>query len=124
MDNSDLLQEIKDAAYEVRKELAPGYLESVYQNALIYELQLRGILAEKEVPIPVFQKKHLVGDFRADIFVDKRVIIELKANRDISPANEAQLVNYLVATGIDDGYIINYGGDKYRIIHKTRIYNP
>ncbi len=124
MDNSDLLQEIKDAAYEVRKELAPGYLESVYQNALIYELQLRGILAEKEVPIPVFYKKHLVGDFRADIFVDKRVIIELKANRDISPANEAQLVNYLVATGIDDGYIINYGGDKYRIIHKTRIYNP
>lgn len=119
-----LLQTIKDAAFEVRRNLAPGYLESVYQNALLVELQLRGLRAQKEVGIAVDYKGVAVGEFRADILVENSVIIELKAVRELNPIHEMQLVNYLVATGIDHGYLINYGGENYRIIHKTRIYTP
>ncbi len=122
MEITEVLQLIRDAAYEVRLHLAPGFLESVYRNALILELRQRGLEAETEISIPVAYKNHIVGDFRADILVNKSVIIELKAIREINPIHEAQLVNYLVATGIDYGYLINYGGDKYRIIRKTRLW--
>lgn len=124
METKYLLKVIKDAAFEVRLNLAPGYLESVYQNALIVELRSRGVYAEKEVAIPVWYKGEQVGDFRADILVDKRIILELKAVRELNPIHEAQLVNYLVATRLDYGYLINYGGEKFRIALKTREYNP
>lgn len=123
MEVSQIMQIIKDAAYEVRLHLTPGFLESVYQNALILELLQRGLKAEKEVAVPVTYKNQVVGDFRADILVNDAIIIELKAVRELSPMHEAQLVNYLVATGFDYGYLINYGGDKYRIIRKTRVFN-
>lgn len=121
MDISEVLRVIREAAYEVRLNLAAGYLESVYRNALIQELGLRGLPCDKEVPIPVLYKGHVVGNFRADILVDKSVILELKATRDVGIIHETQLVNYLVATGIDHGFLINYGGDKFRIIHRTRL---
>jgi len=124
MNDNELLHIIKDAAYEVRLALDPGYLESVYQNALIVELRSRGLFVEKEAPVEVRYKGTVVGDFRADILVEKRIIIELKAVREINPAHEAQLVNYLNATGLDYGYLINYGGEKYRIALKSRIYQP
>lgn len=123
MEVSQIMQIIKDAAYEVRLHLTPGFLESVYQNSLILELRQRGLKAEKEVAVPVTYKNQVVGDFRADILVNDAIIIELKAVRELSPMHEAQLVNYLVATGLDYGYLINYGGDKYRIIRKTRVFN-
>ena len=124
METTYLLKIIKDAAYEVRLNLGYGYLESVYQNALMIELRNRGIYAEKEVAIPVWYKGEQVGDFRADILVEKSIILELKAVRELNPIHEAHLVNYLVATGLDYGYLINYGGDKFRIALKTRIYRP
>lgn len=124
METTYLLKIIKDAAYEVRLNLGYGYLESVYQNALMIELRNRGIYAGKEVAIPVWYKGEQVGDFRADILVEKSIILELKAVRELNPIHEAQLVNYLVATGLDYGYLINYGGDKFRIALKTRIYRP
>ena len=124
METTYLLKIIKDAAYEVRLNLGYGYLESVYQNALMIELRNRGIYAEKEVAIPVWYKGEQGGDFRADILVEKSIILELKAVRELNPIHEAQLVNYLVATGLDYGYLINYGGDKFRIALKTRIYRP
>lgn len=123
MSDKELLLIIKDAAYQVRLHLAPGYLESVYQNALLVELNLRGLLAEKEAPIEVRYKDVVVGDFRADILVEKRIIIELKAVSEIHPVHEAQLVNYLNATGLDHGVLINYGGEKYSFRVKDRIYN-
>lgn len=123
MEVSQIMQIIKDAAYEVRLHLTPGFLESVYQNSLILELRQRGLKAEKEVAVPETYKNQVVGDFRADILVNDAIIIELKAVRELSPMHEAQLVNYLVATGLDYGYLINYGGDKYRIIRKTRVFN-
>ena len=124
METKYLLQVIKEATFEVRVNLGPGYLESVYQNALMIELRDRGIFAEKEIAIPVNYKGEPVGDFRADILVDRKVIIELKAVREISPLHEAQLVNYLEATGLDYGYLINYSGDKFRIALKSRVYIP
>lgn len=124
MDIEKLLKTIQDAAYEVRVNLCSGYLESVYQNALVTELELRGIKAEKEVYIPVFYKGKCVGEFRADLLVDNKVIVELKAVCELLPVHEVQLVNYLVATGIDYGILINFGGEKFRAIRKSRIYNP
>ncbi len=124
MDTNKLLEIIKEAAYEVRLNLAPGFLESVYQKALLVELRSRGIYAEGEVPIAVTYKGNVVGDFRADILVEKSVILELKSVRELTPIHEAQLVNYLNATGKDYGYLINYGGEKFRIALKSRIYKP
>lgn len=124
MTDHELLSIIKDAAYQVRLAFAPGYLESVYQNALLIELKQRGIFVEKEAPIKVYYKGVEVGDFRADILVEKRIILELKSVREIHPIHEAQLVNYLIATGLDYGYLINYGGEKFRISLKSRIYQP
>ena len=122
METKYLLSAIKEAAFEVRLNLGPGYLESVYQNALMIELRSRGIYAEKESVIPVWYKGEQVGDFRADILVEKAIILELKAVRELNPVHEAQLVNYLVATGLNYGYLINYGGDKFRIALKSREY--
>ena len=121
MSVEELIDIIRDASFEVRKTLQPGFVESVYQNALLFELELRGIKAKKEVYIPVFYKNRVVGDFRADILVDNRIIIETKAVSEHSPVHDLQLVNYLTATGIDDGLVINYG-NKYCFRHKTRIY--
>lgn len=69
-------------------------------------------------------KGEQVGDFRADLLVEGSVILELKAVRELNPMHEAQLVNYLVATGLDYGYLINYGGEKFRIALKYREYTP
>ncbi|MCM1141138.1 MAG: GxxExxY protein [Muribaculum sp.] len=123
MTDKELLMIIKEAAYQVRLLLAPGYLESVYQNALVVELRQRGIFVEKEASIEVRYKGVVVGDFRADILVEKRIIIELKAVSEIHPVHEAQLVNYLNATCLDHGVLINYGGAKYAFRVKDRIYN-
>ncbi len=112
MDIEQLISAVISAAYEVRITLGTGFLESVYQNALMTELESRGIKTEKETPLAVKYKGHIVGDFRCDILVDNRIIIELKAVGLLLPAHEAQLVNYLTATGIDHGLLINFGGVK------------
>ena len=80
--------------------------------------------ADIEYPIKVYYKNIVVGEFRADIFVEDSVIIELKTCAQLMPAHEAQLVNYLKATGIDYGYLINYGSEKFQIRMKTREYEP
>ncbi|MBD5359826.1 MAG: GxxExxY protein [Muribaculaceae bacterium] len=121
MDTKQLIEEIYAAAYEVRQHLYAGYLESVYQNALIIELRNRGFMVAAEVPITVQYKGHTVGTFRADIIVNNEVILELKSVRELQPIHEAQLVNYLLATGINHGVVINYG-DNYAFRYKTRDY--
>ena len=121
MDTKQLIEEIYAAAYEVRQHLYAGYLESVYQNALIIELRNRGFMVAAEVPITVQYKGQTVGTFRADIIVNNEVILELKSVRELQPIHEAQLVNYLLATGINHGVVINYG-DNYAFRYKTRDY--
>ena len=121
-DDNELIQKINQAAYEVRLHLAPGYLEAVYRNALVMELRAIGLLALPEAPLKVYYKGRIVGEYVADIIVENRIILELKAVREITPAHEAQLVNYLHAIGLQYGVLINYGGDRFVFHKKTKDY--
>ncbi len=105
----DLTGTIIGAAYTVHNDLGFGFLEKVYQNALFIELTNLGLKVEKERPIKVKYKDQIVGDFIADIVVEDKVILELKAVKQLSEIHEAQLVNYLKATGIEIGLLINFG---------------
>jgi len=109
MRHADLTGKIIECAYKVHGTLGFGFLESVYQNALLIELQKAGLSAEKETPVNVTYDGQIVGDYLADIIVDGKVILELKAVKELHPAHEAQLVNYLKATGIEIGLLINFG---------------
>lgn len=124
MEEEKLIKTIIQCCYNVRGILCSGYLESVYKKALKYELSLYGLSSIEEYPIKVLYKEQMVGDFRADLLVENRVIIELKAVEFIHPTHEVQLVNYLTATGIDNGLLVNFGGEKLEIKRKYRIYRP
>lgn len=119
MNDEELIQKIYDASFEVRNNLSAGYFESVYQNALVYELRNRGINVISEALIPVYYKGILVGNYKADILVENRIIIELKACANLTAQHEAQLVNYLTATKINIGLLINFG-DRYCFHRKVR----
>ena len=97
------------AFYDVYHELGYGFLENVYQNALYKELLRSGLKCEPQKKIEVYYKGEVVGLYYADILVEGVVILELKAVEDITPGHEAQLMNYLKATGIEVGLILNFG---------------
>ncbi len=120
MDCQHLIQQIRECAYKVRLALSPGYLESVYQNALIIELREAGLIAEKEKRLTIEYHGEIIGDFRADIVVENSIILELKAVSELHPIHEQQLVNYLKVTKLDCGVLINYGGEKFRFLPKYR----
>ena len=122
LDDENLIEEIIGATYEVRKRLAQGYLESTYENALIVELQMRGLFVENQVSMEVDYKGVVVGVFKADLLVEKRVIIEIKAVSQLNKIHELQLVNYLTTTHIDHGILVNFGGDKFEVKRKYREY--
>jgi GxxExxY protein len=100
------------AAFEVHKHLGYGYLEKVYQRAMQVELLSRGLKAEMEHAIQVYYKGVVVGDYAADLFVDGRVIVELKVAPEYCPAHEAQLLNELVSTRVSVGLLINFGRER------------
>jgi GxxExxY protein len=108
----------------VHRALGPGFLESVYQNALAYELRKSGIGVECERKIQVSYEGFVVGDFCADMLVQDTVLIENKALNALTPAHEAQLVNYLAATGIECGLLINFGSSRLEFKRKNRTYRP
>lgn len=121
METELLLKEIVDACYCVHATLHQGFYESVYQRALIHELALRGIDADMERHIPVYYKGITVGTFKADIIVDSKVIVELKTVADLGLEHELQLVNYLEATGLETGLLVNFGSKQVQIRRKYRI---
>ena len=100
---------IIDAVYTVHNTLRFGFLEKVYQNALVIELAKRGIKTDTEKAIKVFYEGQVVGDYVSDMVVDDKVILELKAVKELNDIHEVQLVNYLKATGIEVGLLINFG---------------
>jgi len=104
-----LTERIIGCAYAVHNALGPGFLEKVYENALRIELEEEGLAVEQQHPVPVRYRGRVVGDFYADLMVETRVIVELKAVVNLAKEHEVQLVNYLTATGIDDGLLINFG---------------
>lgn len=127
MEIESLVKTVIQCAYDVRTHLAAGFLENVYQKALIIELKEKGIHADTETPINVYYKNEIVGEFRADIIVEGKIIIELKAVQHLLPIHETQLVNYLTATNTDHGLLINFGGERIEIKNENseniNIYN-
>jgi GxxExxY protein len=95
--------------YQVYNELGFGFLERVYQNAMFYELKTQGFSCEAERPIKVYYKNVLVGEYRADIIIENSVILELKANEFLFYENELQLINYLKASEMEVGLLLNFG---------------
>jgi len=108
MDLRELTYQINGAIYEVNRVLGGGFLEKVYENALLFELKKRGLKAESQVPITVRYKGEIVGDYLADIIVEGQVILETKAIESLSRIHEAQLLNYLRATGVAIGLLVNF----------------
>ena len=117
-----LITEIIECAKRIRRQLGPGFLEKVYKNAMVVELRKLKLNFETEKLIQVLYDGIVVGEYRTDIIVDGKLILELKATQDLSIANEVQLVNYLTSTQIDDGLLINFGSDKLQFKRKYRIY--
>ena len=120
MEDEDLTGKIIACAYTVHNSLGSGFLESVYQKALAIELAEQGLSGVMEKKVPVYYERNLVGDFRADLIVEDRVIVEIKAVDKLVPAHEVQLVNYLVATNTPIGLLINFGNQSVEIKRKYR----
>ena len=117
-----LITEVIECAKRIRRQLGPGFLEKVYKNAMVVELRKLKLNFETEKLIQVLYDGIVVGEYRTDIIVEGKLILELKATQDLSIANEVQLVNYLTSTQIDDGLLINFGADKLQFKRKYRIY--
>jgi GxxExxY protein len=96
----ELSYAVTGAAMEVHRELGPGFLEAVYQQAMVYELNQRNIPFEAQKALPVYYKGELVGEYKADIVVDGKIILELKSVSALNSAHEAQALHYLAATGL------------------------
>ena len=110
--HGEITHAIIGAAFEVYKVLGYGFLEKVYENALIEELRRRGLSVERQYGIDVYYKGVLVGQYIADVFVAGKVIVEIKTEKEYNPRHEAQLLNYLKATGIKVGLLLNFGAKK------------
>ncbi|HZR64936.1 MAG TPA: GxxExxY protein [Terriglobales bacterium] len=104
----DLTEKLIGIFFGIYNELGYGFLESVYEQAFAVSLAEHGIFFQKQFALPVFFHGHQIGDFRADLFVDGKVIVELKAGRAMEPSWEKQLLNYLRATEIEVGMLFNF----------------
>ena len=117
-----LIQKVIGASYAVHNQLGAGFLEKVYEKALAIELKKLGIDFETQFPIDVYYEEVKIGDYYADLYVDNRLIVELKAVETLSVAHEKQLINYLSATKKDDGLLINFGSGSVQVKRKFRTY--
>jgi GxxExxY protein len=120
----ELTHAIIGCAMEVHQVLGPGFAESVYQNSLALELAAKNIQFEQYTKLKVSYKNRHVGDFEADMKVENRVFLELKALSTLLPQHEAQLVNYLRATAIETGLLLNFGHQTLQVKRKFAHYRP
>jgi len=118
--HQELTQKIIGAAFEVHRELGPGFLEKVYETALAREMETRGLPARPQAEITVHYKGQPVGVYYADILVDGKVICEIKATETLASAHEAQLLHYLKATGIQVGLLLNFGSQRVQVKRLVR----
>jgi GxxExxY protein len=121
LEHETLSHRIIQAAYAVHSTLGSGFLEKVYHNAMVIELREAGIRFQSELPITVVYKGFEIGSFFADMLVENRMILEFKAVENLTRGHEVQLVNYLAATGIDNGLLINFGSS-VQVKRKFRVY--
>jgi GxxExxY protein len=123
MKNEALTEKIIGCAFKVHNALGPGFLEKVYENGLRIELERLGFTVKQQEPINVNYEGQVVGEYYADLWVDECVVIEVKAALTIVKQYEVQLVNYLAATGIDCGLLLNFG-PSVQVKRKFREYKP
>jgi GxxExxY protein len=123
MQDEDLTRTIMGCAYKVHNTLGPGFFEKVYENALRIELEKQGLEVKQQEPINVTYEGQVVGEYYADLWVDERVVIELKAAHSLFKRHEVQLVNYLSATGTESGLLLNFG-PSVEVKRKFREYKP
>lgn len=110
--HEDVTEQIIGAAFEVHRVLGYGFLEKVYQNAMVVELELRGLRATSEPDLAVNYKGSCIGKYRGDLLVNDCVIVESKASKTYQREDEAQLLNELKATNLEVGLLINFGRSK------------
>jgi GxxExxY protein len=116
--HSELTDKIIGCAYDVYNQLGFGFMEKVYENAMMIKLPQKGLEVVQQAPINVYFEDNLVGEYFADILVNSTVILEFKAVSALSKAHEVQLVNYLKATGMKVGLLINFG-EKLKVIRRV-----
>jgi GxxExxY protein len=104
-----LTEKVIGVFFDVYNELGYGFLECVYHKAMSFALREAGLLVRDEVPVPVYFRGYQVGDFSADIVVEDKVLLELKAVREFDASHEAQLLNYLRGTDVEVGLLMNFG---------------
>jgi GxxExxY protein len=115
LDINELTYQINGVIFEVNKVLGAGFLEKIYENALLIELKNRKLRTEAQVPISVKYKGQVVGEYFADIVVEDKIILELKAVDALEKIHEAQILNYLKATGYKVGLLVNFTHPKAEI---------
>jgi len=116
---NELTYKINGAIFEVNRVLGPGFLEKVYENALALELESLGLKFNRQVPIEVLYKNQIVGEYVADMIVENSVILELKTVEALTRIHDAQLLNYLKATNIPVGILVNFKEEKATIRRMT-----
>ncbi len=118
--HEDLTYKVIGAAQEVHRVLGPGYLESVYEDALCHELDELGIPFERQVDLDVHYKNVVFRKkFRADLVIAGKVLVENKASNGLAPQDEAQLINYLKTTGVRVGLLFNFGGPNLEMLRRV-----
>ena len=105
----ELSYQVMQAVFEVHNHLGPGFTEDIYENALALELEIKGIPFERQTQIQVHYKDRFVGNYRLDMVIDSKIILELKAVTQLNDVFKAQLLSYLSATGMQLGILINFG---------------
>jgi len=118
MELEHITEKIIGCAYTVANALGSGFLEKVYENALVHEIRKAGLTVNQQHPIPVMYDSVMVGDYVADLIVADEVLVELKTTKDIEDIHKAQCLNYLKATGLKLCLLINFGTPR---IHVKRI---
>jgi GxxExxY protein len=107
---------VRETAFDVHKYFGHGHLEKVYENALANRLSKKGLRVEKQYPVPVYdQDGTLLGDYFADLWIENRLVVELKACKTLTEEHTAQLIGYLKSSGVEDGLLINFGSYRFQI---------
>jgi len=111
----ELSRKVIGCCYEVSNTLGAGFLENVYENALSVELERQELAYRRQVPLEVYYKEEVVGRYQPDFLVADKLIVEIKAVSDLSGEHQAQLLNYLRATGLDIGLLVNFGRPRIQV---------
>lgn len=107
--HGDLTKRVMGAAFEVHNGLGTGFLESIYEEALAYELRVLGINFQRQFNVPIYYKGRIVGEHRLDLLVEEQVVVELKAIKDLADIHTSILLSYLAATRLPVALLLNFG---------------